>query len=1058
MRTAAPPNHGRLPEDGRGPLLGPRTLRIRLFGELALDLDGRPLTPIESARARSLLAHLALHRTVPQARQRLAFLLWPDSTEAQARTNLRKVLHLVRRDMPELEPFLSVTAQTLQWTPAAPVEVDVEDFTSSLAAARAAGGDGGGDETIAWLRRAVACYAGELLEGSYDEWLVEAREALRDRYVAALAELAELLSARGDHVEAVRLGRELVRREPVREASHQLLMALHDASGDRAAAVRAYHECVTTLHRELGVEPSRETAAAYAALTQPGPAALEEDLDDDPVVATRRADLVGRAREWSALTGAWREAASGRPQLVVVSGEPGVGKTRLVEELAEWSAHQGAVVASGRAYPTEGELGFGLAISWLRGGLRERVRRASSADRVELRRLLPELDPSPGAERPVADDADRRRRLFDAIARVVVGDGRPVLLVADDAQWGDAPSLQALHYLLRFDPTAPLLAVATVRREDLDASHALVELLDALAVADRLTEITLDRLTPAATAALAARLTDREVPADDADELFAHTEGNPLFVVESVRAGWPASTAASMSPRLQAVISARVRQLTPPARDLLGVAAAVGRDVTVPLLREVSSLDERTLVLALDELWRRGLVREHGADGYDFSHGRIRDAVYGELEPAVRRHHHVVVAASLQRLHEPAVEAVSGQIAFHHDRAGRPDEAVAWYRRGAVEAQRRSANADAVRLLERALELVDELPEANRAARKLEVLSALPTPLAGMEGFASERLATTQRRALDLAATLGLRPEPPVLRSVVMSRLCRDDFGGAVEAAAQLRDEAVRTGDGGLVVESTYLLGIGAFWDGRLEAARDLFDDVVTSFRPEQRSQHLVRFGQDPQVVCLSRLGNTLRFLGDLDGARCARDEAVAMADTIGHPFSRGAALIFAVLLALDLGEDDRLLELVDALRRDPHPARPNDVKTEALMGYAEVVAGRTAAGFDRLRRAVATSGPVNHAPGFRAAMLRVVVAAEVRAGDAEDGLAVVDEALRPGGTRLWEADVRIARARFLEQLRRPAQEVDAELGRALAAARSIAAEGPAHLVEQRQRERSPTS
>jgi tetratricopeptide (TPR) repeat protein len=939
----------------------------------------------------------------------------------------------------------------LQWTPAASIEVDVEDFTSSLAAARATTPQDGDDETIACLRRAVACYAGDLLEGSYDEWLVEARERLRDQYVAALADLAALLSARGDHVEAVRMGRELVRREPVREASHQLLMALHDASGDRAAAVRAYHECVTTLHRELGVEPSRETAAAYAVLTRPGPAAV----DEGPVVATRRAGLVGREREWGTLTSAWRGAASGRPQLVVVSGEPGVGKTRLVEELAEWSAHQGAVVASGRAYPTEGELGFGLAISWLRGGLRERVRRASSADRAELGRLLPELDPSPAAERPVADQADRRHRLFDAIARVVVGDGRPVMLVADDAQWTDAPSLQALHYLLRYDRTASLLAVATVRREDLDASHALVELLDALAVADRLTELTLDRLTPAATAALAAQLTDREVAADDTDELFAHTEGNPLFVVESVRAGWPASGTATLSPRLQAVISARIRQLTPPARDLLGVAAAVGRDVTVPLLREASSLDERTLVLSLDELWRRGLVREHGADGYDFSHGRIRDAVYGELEPAVRRHHHVVVAASLQRLHEPDVEAVSGQIAVHHDRAGRPHEAVAWYQRGAAEAQRRSANAEAVRLLERALELVDELPATDRAALRLEVLSALPTPLAGTEGFASERLATTQRRALDLAAALGLRPQPPVLRSVVMSRLCRDDFEGAVAAAGQLRDEALRARDDGLAVESTYLLGIGAFWGGRLEAARDLFGDVVASFRPEQRSRHLVRFGQDPQVVCLSRLGNTLRFLGDLDGARRARDEAVAMADTIGHPFSRGAALIFAVLLTIDLGEDDRLLELVDALRRDPHPARPNDVKTEALTGYAEIVAGRTGAGFDRLRRAVATSGPVNHAPGFRAALLRVVVAAEVRAGDPEDGLAVSDEALQAGGTRLWEADVRLARARFLDQLDRPAEEVDAELGRALAAARSIAAEGPAHLIEQRQRERS---
>jgi ATP/maltotriose-dependent transcriptional regulator MalT len=289
----------------------------------------------------------------------------------------------------------------------------------------------------------------------------------------------------------------------------------------------------------------------------------------------------------------------------------------------------------------------------------------------------------------------------------------------------------------------------------------------------------------------------------------------------------------------------------------------------------------------------------------------------------------------------------------------------------------------------------------------------------------------------------------------VMSRLCRDEFDAAAVAAGQLRDEAVRTHDEGLLAESTYLLGIGAFWGGRLQAGRDHFVDVVTTYRPEQRPQHLVRFGQDPQIVCLSRLGNTLRFLGDLDGARRARDDAVALAHSVGHPFSRGVALIFAALLAIDLGETDRVVDLVDALRRDAHPARPNDIKTEALSGYVEIVAGRPAAGLEQLRRAIETSGPVNHAPGFRAALMRLLVAAQLLAGDPEGGLVAADEALRPGGTRLWEADVRIARARFLEDLHRPREEVDAELGRALVVARSLGAAGPAGVAEQRRRERS---
>jgi hypothetical protein len=288
-----------------------------------------------------------------------------------------------------------------------------------------------------------------------------------------------------------------------------------------------------------------------------------------------------------------------------------------------------------------------------------------------------------------------------------------------------------------------------------------------------------------------------------------------------------------------------------------------------------------------------------------------------------------------------------------------------------------------------------------------------------------------------------------------MSRLCRDEFDAAVVAAGQLRDEARRSRDEGLLAESTYLLGIGAFWGGRLEAARDHFVDVVTTFGPEQRPPHLVRFGQDPQIVCLSRLANTLRFLGDGEGARRARDDAVDMADGVGHPFSRGVALIFAALLAIDLGETDRVVDLVDALRRDAHPARPHDIQTDALAGYAEIVAGRPAAGLEQLHRAIEISGPVNHAPGFRAALLRVLVAADLLAGDPGGGLVAADEALRPGGTRLWEADVRIARAQFLGDLHRPWEEVDAELGRALAAARSLGAAGPARVAEEMRRERS---
>src|SRR5438093_6422508 len=140
-------------------------LRIRLFGELDLRRGEAPLPPVESTRAASLLAHLLLHREAPQARQRLAFLLWPDSTEAQAQTNLRHVLHNLRRALPDLDRFLGVTPRTLQWRADAPLWLDVAVFEAAVARAEQDVADGG----LAALREAVDLYTGDLLEGSFDE-------------------------------------------------------------------------------------------------------------------------------------------------------------------------------------------------------------------------------------------------------------------------------------------------------------------------------------------------------------------------------------------------------------------------------------------------------------------------------------------------------------------------------------------------------------------------------------------------------------------------------------------------------------------------------------------------------------------------------------------------------------------------------------------------------------------------------------------------------------------------------------------------------------------------
>ena len=171
-------------------------MRIRLFGELDISVEGERLPALESGRARSLLAYLVLHDGAPQARQRLAFLLWPDSAEGQARTNLRHLLHTLRGAAPALAPFLDVTPQTLSWHAQGGCWTDVAAFDAALARATAA--EPAGDEELAALQEAVELYGGELLDGCYDEWLLEERDRFRDRYLWAVRRVVGLLARRQD--------------------------------------------------------------------------------------------------------------------------------------------------------------------------------------------------------------------------------------------------------------------------------------------------------------------------------------------------------------------------------------------------------------------------------------------------------------------------------------------------------------------------------------------------------------------------------------------------------------------------------------------------------------------------------------------------------------------------------------------------------------------------------------------------------------------------------------------------------------------------------------------
>jgi DNA-binding SARP family transcriptional activator len=717
------------------------TLHIRLLGSFHILYGEAPVPGVDSPRLQALLAYLLLHRDAPQPRAHLSYLFWLDSTESQARANLRKYLHHLRRSLLDADRFLYVDNRVVYWQPAAPFTLDVADFEAAVDRAEEAEQAGNQVGLREALEQAVATYHGDLLPSCYDDWVLTERERLRQTFARTVQRLIELLETQRSYSAAIREAERLLRHDPLHEETHRQLMRLYALKGDRARALRAYHTCATVLERELAVEPSAATREAYERLLRldaaPGPPLREP---------TPTTELVGREAEWAQLQAAWRGASDGRPRLVLLQGEAGIGKTRLAEDLLAWSMRQGIATAGSRCYASDGRLAYGPVTAWLRSpSLRESLASLDEVWLSEIARLLPELlVEHPGISPPThLTEGWQRQRFFRALARPFL-ESCPLLLMIDDVQWCDGETLEWLSHLLhaqREDAadrrSFRLLLVVTQRTEEAPGPKRLGTLLDDLRRTGQLDEIELQPLDETETFTLASNVAGRALDPSLAGPLYRGSEGNPLFVVEMVRAGrarngaWlaahgaeSAATTLPLPPRVQRVIEARLAQLAAPAHELVEVAAVVGREFTFDVVAHASKAQagadaQETLVRSLDELWRRRIVREQGADAYDFAHDRIREVAYTGLSAARRRLLHHRVAEAIEAVQGDNVGTVAGQVAAHYEKAGLLELASRYYERGADHARRIYANNDAIDYLQRAIELLPLVGADDHQAAQL---------------------------------------------------------------------------------------------------------------------------------------------------------------------------------------------------------------------------------------------------------------------------------------------------------------------------------------------------
>lgn len=890
-------------------------LNVSLLGEQTIIDDANRTIRTRSSRTVALLGFLAYHAGTPQARQQIAGLFWPDSSNAQALTNLRRELHNLRRLL-GADGALVVTPRDLCWQDTEACSVDVRRFVVAHARATTAAAKGDSAALLAHAAAAINTYRGDLLPGLYDDWLLDARADL-ERNCVDLCDLASQAQAHsGDLAAAVSTARRRTKLAPLEEAGYRTLMQLQADLGDRAGAVSTYHHCASVLEHELGIEPDEATRRTLRNLLAQG----RPSTDRRPPMtdsAPRRsglalAKLVGRTSEVALLNSLWQTAASGRPSLALIRGDAGVGKTRLVAEISEMARKQHAVVATTQCFGTSGRLALSPVADWLRTpDLRKATASLDPVWKAEVDRLVPptgdRVEPAPAVRAMV--DAWQRHRFFEGMARALLGDGRPTLLVLDNLQWCDLETLALVTFCLELSHSAPLM-VAVTARSKLHMDSELTKWLTELRAADLLTEVSLLPLETSDTARLAEAISGKPIQAHDADLLQTMTGGFPLYIVEAARTTADLAVSSLPAGDFTSVLRSRLEQVTPVVREVAALAAAVGRNFSLALLTEASDLDDDTVVEAVDELWRRRILSEV-RDGYDFTHDLLRECAYAQASPPKRWLLHRRLARALESLYADDPDSASAQLAEQYSRGGRSDEAATYYARAAGVAAARFAHVEAIRLHRAAMAAVLTLPEGDlRDHRELAILEAMAASLNARYGYASTDLQRTLTRAIELAGLLhDEQAELTGLIGLWTSQFVQGDIVGGHRTVTRALN---------LVESRSALSGPAHFAFGGSILSLGRPAEAVVHFELAAqltRGAASLSVGTRPDVHGKAWSAHAHWLLGHQEVAATTAHEAIALARAINHPYSLAVALAYGAITHQMSNDITELRAAVNELR-----------------------------------------------------------------------------------------------------------------------------------------------
>ncbi|GIK40907.1 MAG: transcriptional activator [Chloroflexota bacterium] len=902
---------------------------IRLLGPPVITWQTQSFS-LARRQARGLLYRLA-DDLYPAPRDQLIFLLWPDTPETTARRNLIRLLSYIHQALPQPELLLS-DHTTIALNPDL-IGSDTVQFVRLGAA-----NDVAGWETV------VSLYQGRFLDGfslsdtpEFDHWLSQSQRQYERAYLDVLGKLVTIKADRGDYPAAIQYAQQYLAADDLAEEIHRQLITLYAAQGDRIAALRQFEQCAIVLERELGVPPLPETRAAYETVRD-GASAPTPKLLPKPEWTTLpglELPLIGRDEAWQALTAAYRRYRRGG--VIFISGEAGVGKSRLMQEFA---TTQSGLVLTGNSHATGQALSYQPLAQALRLALplRDRWSHTLPIWLAEVSRLLPELRAHfPNLPPPVeVAPQQAQARLFEALTEVFgsLATDSPLLLCLDDVHWADEATLGWLQYTTKWLAGRGVCILATYRSHE---AHELAEWQRALSRAGQVTNIRLTGLSETAVTDLLGQADlNRTTAAPLGARIHAATGGNAFFVLETIRELLETgkisngSTDLPLPQTVRDAVLRRAGRLTPLTQQIMAVAAVLSPHLRIETLVEASGRSELETVDSLEELLAHQLLQADGVE-FRFHHDLARQAVYEEISPWRLRLQHRRVAQALAGLPDPDEAGLPATIAAHFEAAGEVAQAIAYYRQAATLAQQLYIHQDAIAYLRQAIKLSAELSEA--AAMLPELYEALADNLTVAGHFAlAEEMYRTALSQVSESERLRRAELQHKLAETLPPQQRGDEAIALRRVALTLVQE--RNDRGGQQVRLNILLGLMDALYYQLQAetmaelagqTQALLDDVGTAMQQahfysqlNQMAMLKEKYRLSAETVTLAQkalayaqeasnawqinhqhfgLGFNLLWHGDLAGAEAVLQETLALAGKLGDQWSQTQCLVYLTIL-----------------------------------------------------------------------------------------------------------------------------------------------------------------